>query len=378
MLLIFRRIQIAVGAVLAALAFSSIPALAQGTVGPGGINIGFDFNWGGSPPGYTASFINTGGTTVNNCSGGAAVNSTTSACSFAFTYSVGGTAQTPILPGGSYETWMGANGQAGRFCDETSGLNNNTAPLTLFNCFNQNSFGQLFAPSSSGALSGITMNMTCLNPAGTKLTGLTAVIYQLTNSGRNLPAAPLAQVPVDLSSCPTLTNWNGHTFSAGDFATIPLNFTGVTVTAGSVYGVFFSGLVPGQQPPGSTQPQTISFTSNPPPGATVGGTYAVTATGGGSGNPVTFSIDSGSTAGACSITGANVSFTGTGTCIVDANQAAGGTYTAAPQVQQSITVSVAPPPTSIPILTKWALALLTMLLGGAGWWWAGRRNTARS
>jgi uncharacterized repeat protein (TIGR01451 family) len=88
--------------------------------------------------------------------------------------------------------------------------------------------------------------------------------------------------------------------------------------------------------------QAITFTSNPPNPADVGGTYAPVATGGGSGNPVMFSIDSSSTPGACSISGGTVSFTGPGTCTVDASQAGGNGYTAAPQVQQVITVDQTP------------------------------------
>ena len=63
--------------------------------------------------------------------------------------------------------------------------------------------------------------------------------------------------------------------------------------------------------------QTITFTSSPPSDATVGGpTYTVSATGGGSGNPVTFTIDSSATS-VCSITGSVASFTGEGTCTID-------------------------------------------------------------
>ena len=58
-----------------------------------------------------------------------------------------------------------------------------------------------------------------------------------------------------------------------------------------------------------------------------------------SGLPVTFSIDSFSTAGACSISGGVVTFTGSGTCTVDADQPGNGSWQAAPQVQQIITVS---------------------------------------
>jgi Domain of unknown function (DUF2341) len=85
--------------------------------------------------------------------------------------------------------------------------------------------------------------------------------------------------------------------------------------------------------------QTITFTSTAPTNAIVGGpTYTVTATGGASGNPVTFSIDS-SASTVCSISGSVVSFTGPGTCTIDANQAGNSTYAAAAQAHQSFTVS---------------------------------------
>ncbi|MDE3131392.1 MAG: hypothetical protein KGL16_09590, partial [Acidobacteriota bacterium] len=89
----------------------------------------------------------------------------------------------------------------------------------------------------------------------------------------------------------------------------------------------------------SANAQAISFTSTAPSNATVGGpTYQAAATGGGSGNPVTLSIDASSTS-VCSIDSSGiVSFTATGTCTIDANQAGNSDYTAAPQQQQSFTV----------------------------------------
>src|SRR5262249_38696318 len=87
--------------------------------------------------------------------------------------------------------------------------------------------------------------------------------------------------------------------------------------------------------------QTITFTSTPPASPTTGGTYAVSATGGASGNPVTFSIDASSATGACSILDSVVSFTGTGACVVDANQAGNASYTDAPVAQQTMTVGKA-------------------------------------
>jgi hypothetical protein len=89
--------------------------------------------------------------------------------------------------------------------------------------------------------------------------------------------------------------------------------------------------------------QAISFASTPPEHPTVGGSYDVSATGGDSGNPVTFRIDSSSASGACLLNGSTVSFTGTGTCVIDADQAGNGTYDAAPQKQQSLTIKTPAP-----------------------------------
>jgi hypothetical protein len=255
---IFRKPQQMFGVFgfLAATFLSAVPALASGA-GPGGVNIGFDFNWNNGPAGYTASFIasvNAGGATLNNCGG--AVNAGTTSCDFAFTYSIGGVAQTPVTPGGVYETYPTL--PTPPFCDENPP---NSAPLTLFNCFNNNSFGQIFKASVSGNLTAFTMPMTCLNPAGSPPTGLLALIYQVNPNGFSIPATPLATTPLDLSTCPTLTSWSGHVFSAADFASISMNFSGVNLTAGNFYAVYFSGLTPGSQPPGAPAP--------PSPGASV-------------------------------------------------------------------------------------------------------------
>jgi PKD repeat protein len=91
---------------------------------------------------------------------------------------------------------------------------------------------------------------------------------------------------------------------------------------------------------GTGIPQTISFTA--PASGVVGGTATLTATGGASGNPVVFSVDPSTAAGICWVsgrTGATVTYTGVGLCVIDANQAAGNGYAAAPQVTQTITVN---------------------------------------
>jgi hypothetical protein len=86
--------------------------------------------------------------------------------------------------------------------------------------------------------------------------------------------------------------------------------------------------------------QAITFSSTAPSSATVGGpTYTVAATGGASGNPVTFTIDAASSS-VCSLSGSTstVSFLTAGTCTIDADQPGNSNYDAAPQVQQSFAV----------------------------------------
>src|SRR5665213_410780 len=90
-------------------------------------------------------------------------------------------------------------------------------------------------------------------------------------------------------------------------------------------------------------PQAITFT--PPAGGTYGASATLSATGGASGNPVTFSLDSTSGAGVCAlngIDGTHLSYTGVGSCVVDADQAASSNYGAASTVQQTIPVTAAP------------------------------------
>ena len=106
---------------------------------------------------------------------------------------------------------------------------------------------------------------------------------------------------------------------------------------------------------GGTTPQTISFSSAAPVGATVAGTYtpAATAT---SGLGVSLTADAASSA-VCSMTGGVVSFIGAGTCVIDANQAGNTTYAPAPQVQQSFGVVAATLPAPSFTLTAGAGSL---------------------
>ena len=85
--------------------------------------------------------------------------------------------------------------------------------------------------------------------------------------------------------------------------------------------------------------QTITFTSTPPAHAMVGGpSYTVTATGGASGNPVTFASGSPMV---CTVSGSTVTFIGAGTCVIDADQAGDANHSPAAQAQQSVAVGKA-------------------------------------
>jgi hypothetical protein len=78
------------------------------------------------------------------------------------------------------------------------------------------------------------------------------------------------------------------------------------------------------------------------PSGTIFSSARLSAIGGGSGNPVVFSVDPSSGAQVCFVSGTVLTFGRTGTCVIDANQAGNDDYTAAPQVQRTITVTETP------------------------------------
>src|SRR5208283_2712999 len=85
--------------------------------------------------------------------------------------------------------------------------------------------------------------------------------------------------------------------------------------------------------------QTITNFAFTPTTLTVNGTTTASATGGGSGLPVTFTS---STTGVCTVSGTNgstVAGVASGTCTIAANQAGNASYNAASQVTKNITVT---------------------------------------
>ncbi|MCW2495775.1 IPT/TIG domain-containing protein [Jatrophihabitans sp.] len=85
--------------------------------------------------------------------------------------------------------------------------------------------------------------------------------------------------------------------------------------------------------------QRITFGSAAPTAVAVGDVLTVAAGGGGSGNPVQFSVDSRSASGACEVDAdsGTVIVDGPGLCTIDADQAGNTDFNAAPRVSQSFT-----------------------------------------
>jgi hypothetical protein len=111
-------------------------------------------------------------------------------------------------------------------------------------------------------------------------------------------------------------------------------------------------------------PQTITFTSIPPTTVVVGQTYDVSATGGGSDNPVDFAIDASSSA-VCSISGATVTFQHPGSCMIDATEAGNAQY-AAGAGSQSVSVSPAATTTALLVKPTTIVATVSAVPPGAG------------
>jgi hypothetical protein len=101
--------------------------------------------------------------------------------------------------------------------------------------------------------------------------------------------------------------------------------------------------------------QTASFSSATPPTAAVGGPSYVPTAIATSGLPVTITVDA-SASSVCSMNGGAVSFQAVGTCVLNANQPGNGSFSAAPQVQQSFAVFAIPafvqasPPTTAAVV----------------------------
>jgi len=158
-------------------------------------------------------------------------------------------------------------------------------------------------------------------------------LFSVAYAGSFNPADPTANYLADagLSSGNGGTITYGFTLTPGQVAVIVVH----AVNAGGT-GAYTLTVTPGEQ-------QAIAFA--PLPDRTYGDPpVTVAATGGGSGNPVTFATTTPAVCTASGANGATITLVGVGTCTVTADQAGGGTYDPAPQVARSFAV-VAPAPT---------------------------------
>ena len=168
------------------------------------------------------------------------------------------------------------------------------------------------SPASGSTAGGTTLAIT-----GTGLAGATSVRFG---------GAP-ATITADSSTQITVTSPPGN-------GTVAIS---VTTPGGTSKGTDAGHYTYTTRP---ERTQSISFTTLP--AGTAGRVMSLAAIGGGSGNPVVFSVDPASSPGVCTVSGTTVTFTGAGICVIDANQAGTGSYAEAPQVQRTITVSGKP------------------------------------
>jgi hypothetical protein len=113
--------------------------------------------------------------------------------------------------------------------------------------------------------------------------------------------------------------------------------------------------------------QAISF--SPALSGAVGNNVTLEATGGSSGNPVTFTVDPLSGPGVCGVTGPSgptLSFTAVGSCVIDANQAGTANYNAAPQVVATVTVGPGSQSISFTTAPNAAVGQITTLAATGG------------
>ncbi|HEV2135882.1 MAG TPA: NHL repeat-containing protein [Terracidiphilus sp.] len=133
---------------------------------------------------------------------------------------------------------------------------------------------------------------------------------------------------------------SGNTLTVTQAGTIVVD---ANQAGGLVNGIYYDNAAQAQLTLTISQAsQTILFA---PPASPVtyapGLTVTLSATGGASGNPVTFSVDA-SSSGAGTISGNTLTVTQAGNIVVDANQASNVNYLAAAQVQQTLVVNKAP------------------------------------
>lgn len=225
-------------------------------------------------PGANGIFLQNDGYTLVPC------GIPTNGCNFDYSLEIDGQLdQVADQVGASnqyiYDSWpaIDASNTNDTFCWTTAGASPgdprvqqiSSGPLTNFNCFNENSFGQMFTPSVSGTLTEFTFAVTCLSPSSSLQ--VTALLFEVDTSSSFpvLIGEPIARSAQSLGGC--RSTWSGHTFSNTDFTTVSINFGAPSVSSSIAYAVLFigegiTGVVPQGEDLVSQQIPTNPFVAN--------------------------------------------------------------------------------------------------------------------
>lgn len=249
-------------------------------------------------------------------------------------------------PQGTYQWQYSATGQAGTFGNLATSQATTQTYLVANGLVSQTGYYQVIITNSVGSVTSLASHIV-VSPAPLHIVA--------NNKSMTYGAAEPALDASYGDSNPNESLVNGDTAATAASGTLTCSTAVITATtAPGAYPITCSGVTSGTYALTfvagtltiNVAAQTISFPFGQGAGIKVGTTSSLAATGGGSGNPVAFTVDAASTAGTCSLSGQNgstASFTGVGSCIIDANQAAAVPgYSAAPQVQQTIAVTKTP------------------------------------
>jgi hypothetical protein len=243
----------------------------------------------------------------------------------------------PASDGGSPITSYTATSSPGGFTASGSGttltvtgLTNGTAYFFTVRANNANGSGAASAQSNTVVpFMPTPPSITSATPPG----GVIGATYSHTVTATGAPAPTFSvtsgALPGGLSLNAMSGAITGTPNAGGTFTGIISASNGVDPAATQMFSITVSLLNQG-----------IAFGAAPM--VFVGGTGAVSATGGGSGNPVIFSSITPAVCTVSGVNGATVTGLVAGTCTIAANQAGNSNYNAAPQVNQTFTID--PPP----------------------------------
>jgi hypothetical protein len=184
--------------------------------------------------------------------------------------------------------------------------------------------------------SGTTVPVISIQPAANATYGIAASVAVTVSpvSGSVTPTGQiLLSVDGGTAQAGTLSGAGTHTFTLSSSLSVGSHSLSVTYTGDNTFASVSSNSATVTV---AQVAQTIAFNDSLPASViySSGLTYTISATGGGSGNAVTFSA-----AGPATLTGSSLVITGSGTVTITANQAGNANYADATQVTQSIVVN---------------------------------------